>query len=53
VKKLLNSKRESLKFVIPTLAQQIWEGEYQFNKPRHKATIKAKQGDIIRCSKAM
>jgi hypothetical protein len=34
VKKLLNLERKSLKFVIRRLAQQIWEGENQFNKTK-------------------
>jgi hypothetical protein len=35
-----------LKFAIPRLAQKFGKGNISSIKPRHKATIKAKQGDI-------
>jgi hypothetical protein len=43
VKKLLNLERKTLKFVIPTLAQQIWEGEYQFNKTKAQSNNQGKK----------
>jgi hypothetical protein len=41
---------ESLKFAIPRIAQQIWEGEYSFNKTKAHNN---NQGKIAWCSKAM